>query len=66
MRRPQTWPLAESSQLLYTSTSQSCLLNSEYVTEFEKPLDVFATKTVQVARRVATSHCTDMELTISG
>lgn len=37
-------------QLLYTATSQSCLLNREYIDDFEKPLDVFATKTVQVAR----------------
>ncbi|WWC90745.1 uncharacterized protein L201_005682 [Kwoniella dendrophila CBS 6074] len=40
------------SALLYTATSQSCLLNSEYITDFEKPLDVFATKTVQVARLI--------------
>ncbi|WVQ81995.1 hypothetical protein IAT38_004122 [Cryptococcus sp. DSM 104549] len=38
------------SALLYTTKSQSCLLNSEYISDFEKPLDVFATKTVQVAR----------------
>ncbi|KAK1927056.1 hypothetical protein DB88DRAFT_9476 [Papiliotrema laurentii] len=38
------------SALLYTATSQTCLLNQEYITEFEKPLDVFATRTVQVAR----------------
>ncbi|KAK8854846.1 hypothetical protein IAR55_003585 [Kwoniella newhampshirensis] len=38
------------SALLYTTHSTSCLLNSEYITDFEKPLDVFATKTVQVAR----------------
>ncbi|WWC63254.1 uncharacterized protein I303_105854 [Kwoniella dejecticola CBS 10117] len=40
------------SALLYTAHSQSCLLNSEYITDFEKPLDVFATKTVQVARLI--------------
>ncbi|WRT68352.1 uncharacterized protein IL334_005328 [Kwoniella shivajii] len=40
------------SALLYTSHSQSCLLNPEYITDFEKPLDVFATKTVQVARLI--------------
>ncbi|WWD19006.1 hypothetical protein CI109_103463 [Kwoniella shandongensis] len=38
------------SALLYTIHSTSCLLNPEYITDFEKPLDVFATKTVQVAR----------------
>lgn len=38
------------SQLLYTARSSSCLLNAEYINDFEKPLDVFATKTVQVAR----------------
>ncbi|WVN90203.1 uncharacterized protein L203_105439 [Cryptococcus depauperatus CBS 7841] len=38
------------SALLYTIHSQSCLLNSEYINDFEKPLDVFATRTVQVAR----------------
>ncbi|ORX38610.1 hypothetical protein BD324DRAFT_621574 [Kockovaella imperatae] len=38
------------SALLYTSTSQSCLLNQDYIQNFEKPLDVFATETVQVAR----------------
>ncbi|WVF72758.1 hypothetical protein IAT40_007576 [Kwoniella sp. CBS 6097] len=40
------------SALLYTSKAQSCLLNQEYITDFEKPLDVFATKTVQVARLI--------------
>ncbi|WVW85671.1 hypothetical protein I302_107709 [Kwoniella bestiolae CBS 10118] len=40
------------SALLYTAHSQSCLLNPEYITDFEKPLDVFATKTVQVARLI--------------
>ncbi|KIR38264.1 hypothetical protein I307_02406 [Cryptococcus deuterogattii 99/473] len=39
-----------ASALLYTTRSQTCLLNSEYITDFEKPLDVFATKNVQVAR----------------
>jgi hypothetical protein len=39
-----------TAQLLYTATAASCLLNSEYITDFEKPLDVFATKTLQVAR----------------
>ncbi|ODN79024.1 hypothetical protein L202_04529 [Cryptococcus amylolentus CBS 6039] len=38
------------SALLYTINSKSCLLNTEYITDFEKPLDVFATRTVQVAR----------------
>ena len=38
------------SALLYTATSQTCLLNEDYIQNFEKPLDVFATKTVQVAR----------------
>lgn len=38
------------SALLYTTTSSSCLLNQHYIQDFEKPLDVFATKTVQVAR----------------
>ncbi|WVQ74747.1 hypothetical protein IAR50_004352 [Cryptococcus sp. DSM 104548] len=38
------------SALLYTTMSTSCLLNSEYINDFEKPLDVFATRTVQVAR----------------
>lgn len=37
-------------KLLYTATSQSCLLNQEYIQDFEKPLDVFATETGQVAR----------------
>ncbi|WVR07482.1 hypothetical protein IAU60_004524 [Kwoniella sp. DSM 27419] len=40
------------SALLYTAHAQSCLLNQEYITDFEKPLDVFATKTVQVARLI--------------
>ncbi|OXC69100.1 hypothetical protein AYX13_02390 [Cryptococcus neoformans] len=39
-----------ASALLYTTRSETCLLNSEYITDFEKPLDVFATKNVQVAR----------------
>jgi hypothetical protein len=32
-------------QLLYTTTSESCLLNDEYINDFEKPVDVFATST---------------------
>lgn len=38
------------SALLYTTTSMSCLLNQHYIQDFEKPLDVFATKTIYVAR----------------
>jgi hypothetical protein len=37
-------------QLLYSPTSQSCLLTEEYITDFEKPLDVFASETLQVGR----------------
>ncbi|KAK4689505.1 hypothetical protein P7C73_g606, partial [Tremellales sp. Uapishka_1] len=37
------------SALLYTANAESCLINSEYITDFEKPLDVFATKTRNVA-----------------
>ncbi|KAJ9101202.1 hypothetical protein QFC21_003421 [Naganishia friedmannii] len=29
--------------LLYTTTAESCLLNDEYINNFEKPIDVFAT-----------------------
>lgn len=38
------------SALLYSSTSTSCLLNQNYIQNFEKPLDVFATKSAAVAR----------------
>jgi hypothetical protein len=31
-------------QLLYTTVAQSCLINQEYLDDFEKPLNVFATK----------------------
>lgn len=31
------------SALLYSTYSESCLLNPEYIDDFEKPLDVFAT-----------------------
>ena len=37
------------SALLYSATSQACLLNIEYITDFEKPLDVFATKNISTA-----------------
>ena len=39
-------------QLLYTATSQACLLNPEYIEDFEKPLDVFATGNNQIAKFV--------------
>lgn len=56
-----------NEQLLYSSFSQSCLLNEDYIQNFEKPLDVFATGTRQVARYVA--HCASLIpalLTING
>ena len=48
--RYQLFSSLTAAQLLYTASSESCLLNQEYIQDFEKPLDVFATKTVQVAR----------------
>ncbi|ORY35619.1 hypothetical protein BCR39DRAFT_511164 [Naematelia encephala] len=56
------------SALLYTAQSQSCLLNQEYIQDFEKPLDVFATKTVQVARVIDNQfvHTNDTFYTYNG
>ncbi|EIW67344.1 hypothetical protein TREMEDRAFT_33719 [Tremella mesenterica DSM 1558] len=56
------------SALLYSATSQSCLLNPEYITDFEKPLDVFATKTVDVATLIDSqfNHTNATFLTYNG
>lgn len=35
---------------MYSSTAESCLLNAEYISDFEKPLDVFATTSQSSAR----------------
>ncbi|KAL7423434.1 hypothetical protein Q5752_001014 [Cryptotrichosporon argae] len=42
------------SALLYTTTAESCLIDATYIEYFEKPLDVFATQTKQVARVIDT------------
>lgn len=46
-------------QLLFSSTAESCLLNAEYIRDFEKPLDVFATTSQGSARYAVLSSTTD-------
>lgn len=38
------------AQLLYTLYSSACLLNQNYIQNFEKPLDVFCTSSKDTAR----------------
>lgn len=38
--------------LLYTTIAQSCLINEDYLENFEKPLDVFATKSMSSAKLI--------------
>ncbi|GAA5912730.1 hypothetical protein JCM6882_005774 [Rhodosporidiobolus microsporus] len=42
--------LGAEAALLYSTTSQGCQITNEYLTSFEKVLDVFATTTLQAAR----------------
>ncbi|KAK4693612.1 hypothetical protein P7C70_g8891, partial [Phenoliferia sp. Uapishka_3] len=38
--------------LLYSVTSQGCLINQDYLQNFQKPLDVYATRDIQSARLI--------------
>ena len=41
-----------SAAMLYSSTSEGCLINPYYVQAFEKPLDVFSSGSLQGARLI--------------
>ena len=38
--------------LLYSTTSAACIMNQEYLDNFEKPIDIYSTRSIQSARLI--------------